>query len=82
MKKLFKRVGYAILIIFILMNVIAVFHAYKFTHLVESNEPRQKEFNGLQKAKVAWFGINNPRPVNDTFPTQHYETIKIKSNKS
>lgn len=84
-KKMLKRIGWGLLIVFILLNIIAFFHAYKFTHfgdntLVRTSDPKELTF--IHRIKSLAFGINNPRPVNGQFPTKPFETIKLKSNKT
>ena len=84
-KKTLKRIGWGLLIIFVLMNIIAFFHAYKFTHfgdntLVRTRDP--KELTLIRRIKSLAFGINNPRPTNQQSPTKPFETIKLKSNKT
>ncbi len=82
--KIIKRSVTSLLIIFILMNVIAYFHAYKFTHFSNSGVVKTKDAHQLsigQKLKAVFTGINNPRPENKTNPTQPFITIKLKSNK-
>jgi len=65
------------------MNVVAFFHAYKFTHFSDSDDTKTKardlSFPGKVKALI--FGINNPRPVNKSTPNKDFETITIQSNK-
>lgn len=82
-KKFFKRSGWIILIAFILLNIVACFHAYKFTHF--SNDPGAKtkasDLAFGQKVKALIFGINNPRPENRSTPTKDFETISLQSNK-
>ncbi len=66
------------------MNIVAAFHAYKFTHFVKNDiEKTQKpERLGLTgKIQALLFGVNNPRPTNMAKPTGYYETIQIQSNK-
>lgn len=73
-----------ILIIFILINIVAFFHAYKFTHFTDNNLLKTKspeKLSTFEKAKILLFGVNNPKPKNAKFPTQKYQTIKLKSNK-
>lgn len=64
-----------------MLNVIAFFHAYKFTHF--SDKPVEKTKNaGMTigtKLKTLFFGINNPRSKNDAVPSQKYETIILES---
>ncbi len=84
-KNIFKKIGWALIIVFILMNIIAFFHAYKFTHfgdntLVRTRDPKELTF--IRRLKSLAFGINNPRPTNGQFPAKPYETIRLKSNKT
>ena len=83
-RKLVKRFLWALAIIFILMNISAYFHAYKFTHfsmddVVKSKEP--KDLSITEKIKILLFGVKNPRPENKLTPAQQFETIKLQSNK-
>ncbi len=84
-KKILKKIGWGLFIGFILLNIIAYFHAYKFTHFGDNNLIRTrdpKELTLMRRLKSLVFGINNPRPSNGQFPAKPYETIKLKSNKS
>lgn len=81
-RKLVCRVLWFLLIFFILANVIASMHAYKFTHF--TNSPVERTPNHLslaEKLKIVFMGVNNPRPTNKKLPAHPYETIKIKSNR-
>lgn len=67
-----------------MMNIIAFFHAYKFTHFTNNNSEKTKspeKLTSLEKIKTLFFGVNNPKPKNVKLPTQNYEVIKLKSNK-
>lgn len=80
-KKKFARI---ILILFFLMNLVAFIHAYKFTHFSDNNTSKTKkpeQLSFLEKVKTLAFGVNNPKPKNTGFPTQDFETLKLKSNK-
>lgn len=73
-----------VVVAFVAMNVVAAFHAYKFTHFAagarkKTSSPEKLSLGDKLGAMV--FGISNPRPVNDKAPTQPYETIRLKSNK-
>jgi len=71
-----------ILIIFLLMNVVAYFHAAKFTRFDRSlNKTDASHLSFLQKIQAVLFGVSNPRPENLVTPAQPYETIRLKSNK-
>ena len=82
-KKFFKRLGWVTLIVFILLNIVAFFHAYKFTHFSSTpgTKTKARDLVFMEKVKALIFGINNPRPVNKTAPAKKFETISIQSNK-
>lgn len=83
--KLIKKSLWAFVILFVLVNIIAGFHSYKFTHFVESDSEKTKSPNGLSKLdkiKTIIFGVNNPRPENTSFPSQPFKSIQLKSNKN
>ena len=82
-KKLFKRLGWVVIIVFVLLNMVACFHAYKFTHFSDGPGTKTKAGNLAfgEKVKALIFGINNPRPTNKSTPTKDFETISIQSNK-
>lgn len=71
-----------ILILFVFMNGIAFMHAYKFTHFSKSpiNKTSEKLSYG-QKLKLAFTGVDNPKPRNHAFPKHSYQTLRIQSNK-
>jgi len=66
------------------MNMVAIFHSYKFTHFVESKTVKTKDPKSLsvgQKIKTLILGVNNPRPENKSFPENEFKTIKLTSNR-
>lgn len=82
--KYLKKTLWVILIFFIFLNIIAYFHAYKFTHFADDSikkTEKPENLSFLEKGSTLLFGINNPRPKNDKTPEQEYETIKLSSNK-
>ena len=73
------------LFVFILMNIVAFFHAYKFTHFTDRNVAKTKDAKKLsldEKLEALLLGIDNPRPLNRLKPSRAYETVTIQSNKS
>ncbi len=65
------------------MNVLANFHAYKFTHFsaetkIKTNSP--EKLNTFDKFKTLIFGVNNPRPTNGEMPNSYYK-VELQSNK-
>ena len=78
-----KNVWWLILLVFILMNIVAYFHAYKFTHFAESTIEKTKNAKALsigEKLEALFFGVNNPRPTNKAQPKQPFETVILQSN--
>lgn len=82
--KLFKKYSAIFLLIFLLLNIIAFFHAYKFTHFTENESVKTnspEKLSSFEKIKTLCFGVNNPKPKNTKFPIQEYKTLKLTSNK-
>jgi alpha-beta hydrolase superfamily lysophospholipase len=82
--KLVKNLLYLSLLAFIFINVVAFFHAYKFTNFSEdpiTKTKRPEELTAFDKIKTVVFGINNPKPVNKAKPSGDFEPIRLKSNK-
>lgn len=82
--KWIKRSLWTLLFVFVLMNVMAMFHAYKFTHFSDKPESERtdpKKLTAGQKISTLFFGVNNPRPRNYETPVSHYEVVRLTSNK-
>jgi alpha-beta hydrolase superfamily lysophospholipase len=79
-----KKVIKIFLIGFVLLNVIAFFHAYKFTHFTNDTVSKTKnpdQLTAFLKVKTLILGVNNPKPRNLKFPSQEFKVITLKSNK-
>lgn len=65
--------------VFVVMNIIAAFHAYRFTHFSGTGErtPDPKELSFLDKLQTLAFGIKHPRPVHRRLPNVPFETVRI-----
>lgn len=66
------------------MNLVANFHAYKFTHFSTPNTAKTsspENLSSLDKLTTLLLGVNNPRPVNKGKPSQNFQTVKLQSNK-
>lgn len=77
-KKWLKRCLWVLAILFILVNIIAFFHAYKLTHFGSSAKKKtdnSKDLPFKDKAIALFFGVNNPRPENKALPKSSFETI-------
>lgn len=84
MRKWVKKGLWTFIILFIVLNIIAIFHSYKFTHFSGEYIEKTKDpakLTGVQKIKTLVFGISNPRPLNVCIPGVPFETIRLKSNK-
>lgn len=82
--KVLKPFFWAFVIIFVLMNMVACFHAYKFTHFSENKTEKTQsphKLSAWDKVKTIFFGVDNPRPANNKLPDCPFETIKLNSNK-
>lgn len=80
-KKILKRIGWALLMLFLLVNLFAGFHAYKFTHYSDTKAPKTdpRKLSLAGKLKTICFGVDNPRPVNLRKPAQPFETVHLQS---
>ena len=82
MKKSLKRIGYFILTMFLLLNIIIAFHAYKFTHFFIRNEAVvNKEINASTFSAVGsiFFGIDSYKLPIKYQPNHAYQTFTITS---
>lgn len=82
--KLIKRSAWVTVSIFFLLNIVAFFHAYKFTHFTNAIVEKTKDAKHLSvagKLKALFLGIDNPHPANAVLPEQVFETIILQSNK-
>jgi hypothetical protein len=79
MKKILKIVFRAFIILFLLLNVVTAFHAYKFTHFYDAGSISVKPDSlksGWQKAKEAFFGINFAKQINSA-PDSSIQTVYL-----
>lgn len=81
-RKIWKRVGWVVGILFIIGNIIIYNHAYRFTHFVNEEVEKTKkpeELSFSEKFKVLFSGISVPKPINTRFPTRPFESFRINS---
>ena len=84
MKKLFRFLFKTILVLFVLVNIITAFHAYKFSHIYDRNEvviKRNEDKTGWDKTKEILFGINAVKQKNQE-PDSSFETIILTTKDS
>ncbi len=84
MKKFIKTLFKTILFLFILVNIITAFHAYKFTHFYDQGQvvikPKEEQ-SGWDKMKDICFGINAVKGTNIQ-PGAGVETVVINTGDS
>lgn len=96
MNRFARRLFRSFLTIFLFLNVVAFFHAWKFTHFSPPQSPQRGEVSSPSgggregayqlslgaKIKTAFFGIENPKPKNSALPAQAFEVVKIESTET
>jgi alpha-beta hydrolase superfamily lysophospholipase len=78
-RKWLKRIGWSAIILFLLMNMVAFFHAYQFTHYKVDVTARTNP-NHLsvgQKIKVLVTGVDMPKPLTKALPIYAYRSFTI-----
>ncbi len=66
------------------MNIVAFFHAYKFTHFTSQSVTKTQDptkLSWMQRVSTLVFGIDNPRPVNRVLPSHAYQTVVLKGER-
>jgi hypothetical protein len=81
MKKSLKILLSSLLVLFIVINIITAFHAYKFTHFYDIGEVikiKNEDKTGWDKTKEILFGINAMKQKNSA-PDSSFEKVIIKT---
>ena len=84
MNKWLKRIAYTVLVLFIVLNVMTAFQAYKFTHFYAGipKPKKPEEMNIGEKASAIFFGVKYPKSiVVDSLLVPH-ETVWLKTEDS
>jgi alpha-beta hydrolase superfamily lysophospholipase len=82
MKSMARWAAKTILALFILLNIITAFHAYKFTHFYDRGEriiKKETEKNGWDKTKELLFGFNFEKQLNG-IPDTAYQTLYLRTS--
>jgi alpha-beta hydrolase superfamily lysophospholipase len=78
--KWLKRGFYTALVLFVLLNVMAIFHAWQFTHFYPDAEKIDlKSLSAFGKIKVLFFGYQFPKSVIQDRPTTPFEEVSLTS---
>lgn len=84
-RKWTKRGSVFLLLVFVGMNIVTIFHSYKFTHFSKNVISRTKNPSELslgEKVKALVFGVSIPRPINKSKPEVDFKTIILESDKT
>lgn len=85
MKPLFKFLIRTFLALFVMLNIIVAFHAYKFTHFYNNGEigiKKPADKTSWDKTKEILFGINAQKKKNDITTDSTFKTIYLKTKDS
>lgn len=84
-KRTYKRLLWLLLLALLLVNAVALFHAWKLTHFDASATKKIENAYGLstgEKLGLLLRGADMPRPVNKARPARPYQTVRLQSNKA
>ena len=85
MKRFFRLFLRAVVVLFLLINVIVAFHAYKFTHFYDNGSisvKKQVDKTGWDKTQEIFFGINAVKQKNTVTTDSTFEIIYLKTKDS
>ncbi len=85
MRRILKALLRIAVVLFVLLNVIVAFHAYKFTHFYDNGEisiKKVEDKTGWDKAKEILFGINAVKKRNSLLADSTFKTIYLKTKDS
>ena len=85
MRRFVKFLLRTVVVLFILVNVIVAFHAYKFTHFYNKHEisiKKDEDKTSWDKTKEILFGINAIKKINTVTADSTFETIYLKTKDS
>ena len=81
--KLIRRIFRIVFVLFLMLNIVAAFHAYKFTHFYPDAEVVKKkpeEMNWWDKASAILFGITYGKSQNSVKPDSAFAVLNLKTN--
>lgn len=82
MKRFIKFIVRAILLVFVLANIVLAFHAYKLTHFYNTGEieiKSEKEKTSWEHTKDMLFGLNATKVPNDFIPDSTIQKVYFKT---
>jgi uncharacterized protein len=76
--KWLKRFGFFAMGLFLLLNVMAIFHAWQFTHFYpEAEKIDLKSLSSIKKAQVLFFGYEFPKSEVKDKPSLPYDKVSL-----
>jgi uncharacterized protein len=78
--KILRRILRIVVVLFILLNVVAAFHAYKFTHFytdAAAAKKKPEEMSAWEKTRAILFGITYQKSKNNDEPEIPYSTVRL-----
>ena len=80
MKKIFKGLAIVLITLFIFLNIVVAFHAYKFTHFYDKNtSPAKKVMSGWDETEAILFGINYTKLPLSAYPAHPFQQFYTKT---
>ena len=82
MRRFFRYLIRTVVVLFVILNVIVAFHAYKFTHFYENGEiaiKKAADKKGWDKMKDILFGINAVKQKNTVVPDSSFQKVYLKT---
>src|SRR6187401_1531067 len=80
-----RRLLWSVLGLFALLNIMAAFHAWSFTHFASADSRKPHDEVGLsfgQKLSALFSGVRLPRPENRALPALPYERVNLEGPRS
>jgi hypothetical protein len=80
MKKWFRRLAYFALFIFLFINIVAAFHAYKFTHFYDKHSAstqNPEQMSAWEKTKVILTGVDYVKKDILEVPSFPYKDVTL-----
>jgi pimeloyl-ACP methyl ester carboxylesterase len=80
MMRFFKRLLLFVLFLFLLLNVMAAFHAYRFTHFYDDaslSKINPEDLSSLEKTQMIFFGVRFPKSRLKSQPDLPYEKVLL-----
>ncbi|WP_315819728.1 alpha/beta hydrolase [Paraflavitalea speifideaquila] len=78
--RLLRKAIWTLVILFVLLNTLAIFHACKFTYFYNNGKAtikKPEQLSTWEKTKVLLLGVQNPKSVNKAVPRIPYDTVSL-----